>query len=514
MNGIGSPGMFPPGSVKVTKLAPTPWPDPDASVLKLHRRPPPKLPLEVFGGWAPWITEGARAAACPVDYVAIPLLSAASVLIGHARWSQASAAWAEPPHLWTGVVGDSGDGKSPGADALNRDVLPVIENRMRADFPRRLREWTTKAEEHHAKVEAWKREVRAATKAGNAPPEAPADFTEPEPQSPGLRQYDITHERIEELLAFGAPKGLLIMRDELGGWVDGMNAYNEAGRTFWIESYGGRSYTVDRKKFKMPLVIARLAVGVCGGTQPDKVARLIDDGDDGLLARFLWSWPDPIEFRLGTVTPNAQWAVTALDRLRCLELEENLTGEPCPVMVPLAVDARLLMNRFGGEMQQKQKLAGGLLRSAYGKARGQALRLALNLEFLWWCAQDEPRSPPASTSKRAFAAATMLMADYFMPMAERVYGDASLTRQDRNAATLARWIMRDQPQEVHVRHVQREVRLPGLISAELIENAAEVLIEAEWLREPVSKKGFGEGRGRNAYPVNPKLFEKTDEGGR
>jgi hypothetical protein len=78
-----------------------------------------QLPLHLFGPtWARWIADVAEAAACPVDYVAAPLLAAASVLIGHARWIKAAPGWTEPPHLWVGVVGDSGTGKSVGADYL------------------------------------------------------------------------------------------------------------------------------------------------------------------------------------------------------------------------------------------------------------------------------------------------------------------------------------------------------------------------------------------------------------
>ena len=101
------------------------WGEPDMGVLRLRRRPPPALPLEVFGDtWSRWLTDAAAAAACPVDYVAGPLLASVSTLIGHARWAQAWPGWSEPPHLWMVVVGDSGTGKSPGADCLLRDVLP------------------------------------------------------------------------------------------------------------------------------------------------------------------------------------------------------------------------------------------------------------------------------------------------------------------------------------------------------------------------------------------------------
>ena len=54
-----------------------------------------------------------------------------------------------------------------------------------------------------------------------------------------------------------------------------------------------------------------------------------------------------------------------------------------------------------------------------------------------------------------------------MPMAERVYGDAAASPRATNAATLARWIVRAHADEVHVRHLQRNVRLPGLGEAPL-----------------------------------------------
>lgn len=125
---------------------PDTWPQPDMSVLRLGRRPPPALPLSVFGlAWEPWIVTTAAAASCPPDYVAAPLLASVSALIGHSRWAEATPGWIEPPHLWIAAVGDSGNGKSPGADCLMRDVLPEIERHMLADFPDRLGDWRTTA---------------------------------------------------------------------------------------------------------------------------------------------------------------------------------------------------------------------------------------------------------------------------------------------------------------------------------------------------------------------------------
>jgi hypothetical protein len=99
-------------------------------------------------------------------------------------------------------------------------------------------------------------------------------------------------------------------------------------------------------------------------------------------------------------------------------------------------------------------------------------------------------------------AAATLIGEYFMPMAERVFGDAGASDVERNAATLARWIFREQPNELHVRTLLREVRLPGLRSAEQIKAAAKMLVDADWLRAPVI--GFGT-QSKVVYAINPRL---------
>ena len=136
-----------------------------------------------------------------------------------------------------------------------------------------------------------------------------------------------------------------------------------------------------------------------GGTQPDRLARLMREADDGLLARMLWVWPEPIPFRLGQQTPRIRWATAALDRLREIQLQP---GEPPkPILVPLAFEARSPLEQFAREMQQRQLEAGPLFGSALAKARGQALRVSLLLELLWWCAEEGFSPPPTQISLRA-----------------------------------------------------------------------------------------------------------------
>ena len=476
--------------------------DPDLSITYLSRRSPPPLPLDLFGPeWAAWITGAAEAAACPPDYVVGPLLAAASVLIGHARWAQAANGWKEPTHLWCGIVGDSGDGKSPGADCLRRDVLPELERRMCVDFPDQLREWKLAHEAAAQEMTAWKAEMRAARKDGKSPSLPPEDAP-PTPQPPRLRQSDVTIERLAALLAVSAPKGVLVERDELAGWFNGLDAYNPAARGFFLEAFGGRPFRAERQKSTQPIDIPRLAVGLLGGVQPERLAEMFAGPDDGLLARFIWFWPAPRTFRIGAAAPNAEWAIEALDRLRLLDLAKLPDGELRPVVVELDSVARSALEVLGQDLQMRQKESGGLLRSALGKGRGIALRLSLILEFLWWCGRDGIDPPPTSISIEAFTAASQLVTGYIVPMSERTYGDAAASDGERRMATLARWIVKTRATEVHVRHLQRHVRLPQLHDAETIKATCSRLVEAGWLT--AAKVSFP-GR-RVSYPVNPRIL--------
>ena len=108
-------------------------------------------------------------------------------------------------------------------------------------------------------------------------------------------------------------------------------------------------------------------------------------------------------------------------------------------------------------------------------------------------------------SDAALEAATLWVRTYVMPMAERTFGDAESTQQERDVTTLARWVAQQRPTEVHVRTMQREVRLPGLRDAEAIHVACKALIDAGWLL--VGTRPHGNDRNRAVYPINPALWD-------
>jgi hypothetical protein len=480
------------------------WPDPDLSVLRPNRRPPPTLPLDVLGDrWADWVKDAAAAAVAPADYVVAPLLAAASALIGNARWAQAWPGWKEPPHLWCAPVGDSGDGKSPGSDTINLYVLPFVERRMAADFPDQMRKAQTQIEEAKIRIDICKSDLRDAVKSGTALPPQPSPIPQ-EPLVPRLVLQDVTIERVASILASAAPKGVLMIRDELAGWLLGMNAYNDGARAFWLEAYGGRRYSVDRQKSSEPIIVPHLCVSWCGGTQPARVAEVLQGADDGLLARFMWFWPDPLPFERSRRPPCTDWAIAAFDRLRELDLATTEEG-PTPLLVTLDDPAAERIVSFARAMQERREATTGLMRSAIGKARGLVLRLSLVLEYLRWCGENGYAAPPDTIKEDALIAAAKFVSEYVLPMAERTYGDTVCSEMDNNVTTLAKWIAKERPDAIHVRHLQRTIRLPGLVKADAIHGACKELIEAGWLGKPTA--GTFQQRGSKVYPVSPRLME-------
>jgi hypothetical protein len=387
---------------------------------QLNRQPAPEFPLGVLGDrWAQWVKDAAGAAACPVDYVAGPLLAAASALIGHARWVQAWEGWREPPHLWCAAIGNSGDGKSSGADAIYRHILPEIERRMTEDLPDALRE-REEIEAARFKLNSWKNEMRTALKEGRPLPPQP-DLVPQEPLSARLMVSDTTIEHLATVLATTAPKGVLLTWDDIAGWLFCRNADNESAHAFWLEAYGGRRYCIYRQGSPELIVIPRFAVSLYGSIQPGRLTEVMRRGaDDGLLARFVWFWPGPVPFAPSRQPPATEWAIRPLDRLRKLDLisdEDGLT----PRTVPLDTTAAQRMLRFAEIMQEQKETATGLRRSAIGKARGLALRLSLVLEYLRWSGEERFIVPPDKISDDAMLAATRFVSEYAMPMADRLY---------------------------------------------------------------------------------------------
>lgn len=490
--------------------------EPDMSVLREGRRAAPALPLEVFGPWERWIRDTADGTGpTPPDYCAAALLSCAAALIGNSRWVSPWRSWNEPPALWVGLIGTPSAGKSPAMRPLIA-MIRHLEGELAADFEEVRRLWLTDREAASCARTAWEAAVKQASKDAVAPPTMPAAAeAPPEPARPRIAVSDTTAEALAAIIA-GQPRGLLTIRDELAGWLSGFDRYSGAGadRGFWLECNGGGSYTIDRvKNGGTPIRIPHLTVSVLGGIQPDRLASMLFTGDDdGLASRLLLIWPDPLPPARPRRTADDGAAAVALRRLLGLELATDENGQPRPNVVPLADDAADLFEAWRMEHAGVAEASAGRLAGHMGKLPGIVLRLSLTLEHLWW-AWEGRGAAPRTVSKRAVAAAAVLANEYFIPMAQRAYGDAAVPDAERHAATLARWIVSARPDVVGVKRLYREVRLPGLTKAAPVKEACERLVEADWLLPAFSREGDTAGRQRQEYKVNPRVYRSAQLNG-
>ena len=479
---------------------------PDMSIVRRAVTPAPNLDISVFGPLATWIAHAAESKSAPVDYVAMPLLGSAAGAIGAARWVSPWPGWGEPAILWVKLVGLPSAGKSPAMDAV-REPLAAVERDAAASWPETRRSHETAQMAAEAHREQWESAARAAVKDGRPAPPKPLDADEPEaPQMPRIVITDATIEATACILA-GNPRGLVLWRDECSAWLGNLGKYGDGDRAFWLEAYGGRSYIVDRKKHPEPLRIEHVAVSIVGGIQPDRLATLLMSGDDdGMAARFLYTWPDSVSPIRPLNRSDGRLITRALGRLHKLEFQHGLEGgRPQPVTLPVEPTALDVFQAWRVQHHAASQSASGLMASSLGKMPGQALRLALVLELLWWAAGPDGTAEPRQVSVKALNAALELIDGYFKPMLARVLGEAAQPQIDRHAAVLARAILSHRADRINARQVRRDWRLPGLREGPAVAAAIGALEEAGWLVPAGGRDGGSAGRQRSDFMVDPRV---------
>src|SRR5690606_26030711 len=158
--------------------------------------------------------------------------------------------------------------------------------------------WQARRARLQAEVEAIKAQMTKAAKAGQDPSNFEAELAskldEMPESTPTERRYFTQDATVEKLAVAPKenPRGPLILRDELAGWLRTMGRPGREGeREFYLEAWNGTgSFTVDRIE-RGTIHIPALCLSVVGGIQPGKLQAYISDAlregfrDDGFLQR-------------------------------------------------------------------------------------------------------------------------------------------------------------------------------------------------------------------------------------
>jgi hypothetical protein len=402
-----------------------------ASIERFQPFPTDALPSPI----REFVEESAAAIGCDSSYIALPVLACLGRAIGNRRCIRLKRTWHEPAIIWGAMVGPSGSHKSP---ALGAATLPLrrkeAESFVSADEASHQYERDMATyEKSYAK---WKR-----SKSDDPPPW--------KPDEPECNRYivgDITVEALADRLA-RQDDGLLMIRDELAGWLDGMAQYkggkgSDTGH--WLAMWAAAPMTVDRKTGEKKMIhIPRAAVGIIGGIQPDILRRAIgrEHLQDGLCARLLMVMPPPklVKWSDATVDGATEAAVVDVyDKLLDLEPAGDPEGKPEPYALMMAPGAKALWVTYYDRHRAELVDLDEDLAAAWTKLEAYTARLALIFQLV--------RSVSVKASDLTIDAESMRaaisMSDWFGREARRVYGVLVESDNDRDRRRLIEWIER------------------------------------------------------------------------
>jgi len=491
----------PPGYVRFDE-ATAGWPEIESTLLEDGRGAVPAFPLNVLpSGWAHWVNNSAQSGGAPLDYVAQGVLGAVAAVCGAGVMAHVSSAWAEPLVLWQALVGWPSSGKSPALAAV-RGLLGDIEDGLRADDGERRNRHEARREEARLIGDQWSARCAEAVAAGRPVPPRPIEATYDEAFVPRqLVVADATLEAMADVVA-GNPRGVILWRDELAAWLANLGRYSNGGsdRAHWLEAWAAAGVTINRRSRAQPLHLRKFPVSVIGSIQPDRVADALSGGDDGMAARFLYTWPDPPPYQ-----PLGERRLADDDHaLSCLQQIAGIAGTvEAPVNLSFDPHAFALLDSFLADMHGKAQEAEGLEAGWIGKGRGTVVRLAAALALLAW-SDDGPGRPIRPIGHRQLSGAIELWQGYFWPHARTVFGRAGHTGRDRDARRLIRWLRQQRLETVTRQDIRRDALGQSVDAAEA-DRIANRLEDAGVLRLDTVTRAE-RGRPVKRWLVSPRLL--------
>lgn len=351
------------------------------------RRMPEKFkrfPLECLPEpiWT-YVAEAAKTLVCDPAFIVLPMISALAGAIGNSRRIKLKAAWSEPAIIWSAIVGESGSMKSP---AIELAMKPMVKIQNEA-----FREHAEKMEEYNKEQEAYEKAMHQKRK-GVELPEKPVE--------PIAKRYycsDVTVEALAGLLAT-APRGLLLARDELSGWVRSFNSYKGGkggDEAKWLELHRAGTLLVDRKSGTPRTIhIPNAAVSVLGGIQPSILGQVLgtEHFENGLAARLLLAMPPRKAKQWTEADIDSELAAKAEEVFRglmAMQMEIDMYGDFKAKILPLTPEAQKAWIAFYNEHAQEQaSLPGGEMAAAMSKLEAYAARLALIIHCVRVAAGD------------------------------------------------------------------------------------------------------------------------------
>jgi hypothetical protein len=464
-----------------------------------------------------WIGDISERMQCPPEFPSVAALVAAASIIGNRVriCPKRADAWRVVPNLWGAVVGRPGMLKSP---ALNEAFTPMKarERLAREEYDRGIQDFNFEREFAEAQKTNLRSQMKKAKNAGDK--EAlRKEYVAADIPMPVERRYivnDPTVEKLGELLNQN-PRGLLLFRDELVGWLKSLEREGrEQDRTFYLETWDGTGDYVYDRIGRGTLRINNMTLSILGGIQPGPLMQYLHSalqggaGDDGLIQRFqLLVYPDaPTTWRNidrapeGKATSRAHRCFSELDKLAMANVPTVKTLHFSPEAQDLfdnwrsSLEAALLGDRFNHDAMRAHMskyrslmpslaLVFHLISVVDGTAPSDAISLEAAQRSVDWCSLLEKHA------RRVYA----LVLNSKVSLARRILQHVQLG---------------DLKPEFASRDVYRN-QWAGLVKPADVAEALRVLEDFGWLRSFTTNSGEQGGRKGIRYVIHPAVLGRT-----
>ena len=247
-----------------------------------------------------------------------------------------------------------------------------------------------------------------------------------EPRRVRFMMQDVTNEAVHRILSEN-PRGLILMYDELAGWVKNFNRYNSGSESeFWMSVFNHKVAMSDRKSSQSGVFIRNPFLCVIGTIQPKVLTDLAagNRNANGFMERILYVFPaDQTKpkwdrtRRLPSFDIAAAWR-EILSRLIGIVPKADGNGEIIPEDVPFSLDALDRLYQWqNGQTDRCNADGSDTLTSIASKLEIYAIRFSLLLALADWACGGEKKLIDVGTVERSIR-----LAEYFRSTASKVQG--------------------------------------------------------------------------------------------
>ena len=467
----------------------------------------------------PFVAAGAAALGVDPAFVALPALASVTAVVGYSAHAVVKGtpgtpgAWTEPGLLWLCLIAESGTGKTPAmklATAALREIHAVEQRALG------LAEQVYAADKlrHARELAAWQRAGGKEDDDANPPP--------PPPEPPSERHLIVGDATLEALvpILMDSPRGPLLCRDEIAGWIENMDRYTKGGGDMaqYLAMHTGEMLQLNRKTpdalGRRRFCVPSASLSILGGIQPARFTDVFTPRirGAGLLGRMLVVMPPrrPKAFDEATIPPDvdARWSSV----IRSQYAEQPLidaAGQVQPRFVHMLPAAKVLWTAWQREHNnESQELHGDEL-AAFCKLEAHVPRFALLFATLRWATAGKAGTPVITSDDVQRAC---VLTEFFKYEARRLYATLAEDHRDRTLRQFAEIIQARFGGSVSVRDWQRR-RGSGRVTSDQAKAELEALERTNYGRIMYLPTGENGGRQPHVFtlrqPDDPVLTGDT-----